>query len=341
MVVRLADVAQAAGVSSATASRVLNGSARVPAEGIAERVRAAAEQLGYFPNAQAQALARSSAGLVGLIVHDIADPYFSSIAHGVQHGLRGSGLRVMLSSTDRDGETELEAVRAFMSYRTDGIVLAGSRGIGGEEELAGALEVYQKNGGKVVIVGQPLPGTLGLYVDNRGAAAKLVSGLVELGHRRFIILLGDAELKTIQERKAGFFDGLTEAGLEPMAVLSATFTRNGGLEAMTRHLGESAEDLGEGQVCVLAANDVMALGALTAVRRAGLRVPEDVAVAGFDDISTLEDMVPSISTVHLPLSEMGERAGRMLLAADEGESGEIQVVAGEPIFRESTTFCPR
>ena len=341
MVVRLADVAQAAGVSSATASRVLNGSARVPAEDIAGRVRAAAERLGYFPNAQAQALARSSAGLVGLIVHDIADPYFSSIAHGVQHGLRGSGLRVMLSSTDRDGETELEAVRAFMSYRTDGIVLAGSRGLDGEAELAAALEMYQKNGGKVVVVGQPLPDTLGLYVDNRGAATRLVRGLVGLGHRRFVILMGDAQLKTIEERKAGFLEGLAEAGIEPLAVLLGAFTRDGGLETMTRHLEESASDLGQGQICVLAANDVMALGALTAIRRAGLRVPQDVALAGFDDISTLEDMVPSITTVHLPLDEMGERAGRMLLDGDGDGGDDVQVVAGEPVFRESTAFCPR
>lgn len=341
MVVRLADVAQAAGVSSATASRVLNGSSRVPAEEIAERVREAAENLGYFPNAQAQALARSSAGLVGLIVHDIADPYFSSIAHGVQRGLHGSGLRVMLSSTDRDVETELDAVRAFMSYRTDGIVLAGSRGLDGEEQLAAALAKYQKNGGKVVIVGQPLPGTQGLQVDNRGSATALVRGLLELGHRRFVILMGDAALKTIEERKAGFLDGLKEAGIEPLAMISGEFTRLGGVEAMAQYLAASAAELGEGQVCVLAANDVMALGALSAIRRAGLRVPEDLALAGFDDVSSLEDMLPSITTVHLPLDEMGERAGRMLLETGELESGGVQVVSGEPIFRESTVFCSK
>ena len=338
MVVRLADVAREAGVSPATASRVLNGSSRSPAEAIAEKVRGAAERLGYFPNAQAQALARSSAGLVGLIVHDIADPYFSSIAHGVQHGLKGSGLRVMLSSTDRDGETEMEAVRAFMSYRTEGIVLAGSRTVDGDEHLAAAVETYRKNGGRVVMIGQPLPGTLGLRVDNRGSAAELVRQLVALGHRRFVILSGDMNLVTVGDRHAGIMEGLAEAGIEPLAVLPGIFTRDGGLETMTEYLEASKGEVARGQVCVLAANDVMALGALTAVRRAGLRVPQDVAVAGFDDIATLEDMVPSVTTVRLPLDAMGEQAARMLLG-EEGEEA-IQVVDGEPVLRESTAFCP-
>ncbi|NKG19846.1 LacI family DNA-binding transcriptional regulator [Paeniglutamicibacter terrestris] len=338
MVVRLADVAREAGVSPATASRVLNGSSRSPAEAIAEKVRRAAERLGYFPNAQAQALARSSAGLVGLIVHDIADPYFSSIAHGVQHGLHGSGLRVMLSSTDRDGETEMEAVRAFMSYRTEGIVLAGSRTVDGDEPLIAAVETYRKNGGKVIMIGQPLPGTLGLSVDNRGSATELVRQLVELGHRRFVILAGDMNLVTVKDRHAGFIEGLDEAGLSALAVLPGVFTRDGGLEVMTEYLDASGAEIAQGQICVLAANDVMALGALTAVRRAGLRVPQDVALAGFDDIATLEDMIPSITTVQLPLDSMGEQAALMLLGAEDAAS--VRVIDGTPVLRESTTFCP-
>ena len=123
----LSGVARHAGVSLASASRVLNGSSRRPAEEIAERVRAAALELGYVPNAQAQALARSSTGLVGLVVHDISDPYFSSIARGVQHAARNYRRQVLLASTDPSESAEHDAVSAFASHRTDAIILAGSR----------------------------------------------------------------------------------------------------------------------------------------------------------------------------------------------------------------------
>ncbi|HEX2246086.1 MAG TPA: LacI family DNA-binding transcriptional regulator [Arthrobacter sp.] len=339
MVVRLADVARDAGVSQATASRVLNGSDRKPAEEIAERVRAAAERLGYFPNAQAQALARSSAGLVGLIVHDIADPYFSSIARGVQHGLKGSGRQVLLSSTDRDGETELDALRAFMSYRTDGVVLAGSRGLQDDAELELAVKRYRDNGGKVAMIGQPLPGTSGLEVDNRGAAALLAGALLDQGHRRFAILAGDTTLTTAQDRIAGFIGRLREAGVEPERVVSGAFTRDGGYDAMSELLADPEGLLADGQICVFGTNDVMVLGALTAIRERGLRVPDDIAIAGFDDIPTLMDMYPAVTTVRLPLVAMGRMAGELMLS--ETEEVWRTVIEGEPVLRESTRRVER
>ncbi len=130
MAVKLSEVARQAGVSLATASRVLNGSARTPAADISDRVKAATEELGYVANAQAQALARSTTGLVGLVVHDIADPYFSAIAHGVQETALHYRHQVLLAGTDIAGgaepaeSAELAAVNAFISYRTDAIILA-------------------------------------------------------------------------------------------------------------------------------------------------------------------------------------------------------------------------
>ncbi|MGG5752173.1 LacI family DNA-binding transcriptional regulator [Zafaria sp. Z1313] len=339
MVVRLADVAKEAGVSQATASRVLNGSSRKPAEVIADRVREAAERLGYFPNAQAQALARSSAGLVGLIVHDIADPYFSSIARGVQHGLAGTGYQLLLSSTDRDGEAELAAVRAFMSHRTDGILLAGSRGLEDDDVLAAAIGRYQDNGGRVAMIGQPLPGAGGIEVDNAGAAGLLADELLGLGHRRFAVLAGDSSLVTARDRVEGFVGRLREAGFEPEAVLEGAFTRDGGHASLRELLEALPVGAGAEQLCVFCANDVMVLGALTALREAGLRVPDDVAIAGFDDIPTLADMHPSISTVRLPLEEMGRSAGELILAV--AGVGERSVVVGEPVLRESTARVER
>ncbi|MBG6084305.1 LacI family DNA-binding transcriptional regulator [Zhihengliuella flava] len=334
MAVRLAEVAAEAGVSAATASRVLNGSSRRPAEEIAERVRAAAERLGYYPNAQAQALARSSASLVGLIVHDIADPYFSTIARGVQERLSGSGIQVMLASTGRDSALELEAVRSFMSHRTDAILLAGSRGLSDDEELVVALERYQGSGGRVVMIGQPLDLAGGIHLDNRGAAAALAAELLAAGHRRFAVLAGDPALITAAERVAGFVERLAEEGIEPLLVSEGVFTRDGGHDDMSRLLEAGALDLDSGQVCVFCANDVMALGAMTAIREHGLAVPSDVAVAGFDDIPTLGDMVPSVTTVRLPLEEIGRQAADFVLS--EVDETYRESVRGEPVLREST-----
>lgn len=338
MAVRLADVAEAAGVSQATASRVLNGSARRPKADVAERVRTAAEQLGYFPNAQAQALARSTAGLIGLIVHDIADPYFSSIARGAQRGLADSGLQLMLASTEREAQAEVESVRAFMSYRTDAIILAGSRGFDDDAVLQQVLDTYQANGGRAAMIGQPLSNTGGVQIDNAGGAAALAEQLVKAGHRRFAVLSGEAELTTALQRAEGFHGKLKDFGLPVETVLEGAFTREGGY-LMMRELLEArlVTDRQAGQqdpICVFCVNDVMALGALAAVREAGLSVPGDVAIAGFDDIPTLADQYPSITTVRLPLEEIGRTSVQMLL--NNGDAGHRLVVEGIPVLRDST-----
>ncbi|GAA1175237.1 LacI family DNA-binding transcriptional regulator [Nesterenkonia xinjiangensis] len=334
MAVRLADVAKAAGVSQSTASRVLNGSTRRPKPEIADRVRAAAEELGYFPNAQAQALARSSAGLMGLIVHDIADPYFSSIARGAQRGLAGTGVQLMLASTEREAAAEIEAVRAFMSYRTDAILLAGSRGTQDDALLQKVLETYQDNGGKVAMIGQPFPSAGGVQIDNEGGAAALAAELLKLGHRRFAVLGGEAELSTSAQRSAGFLAKLKSAGVVPEVVREGTFTRDGGYFMMSELISSGVVASSSAPLCVFCVNDVMALGAMAAIRAAGLRVPDDVALAGFDDIPTLGDQFPSITTVRLPLEEIGRMTASMTL--NNGEAERRMVVEGTPVLRDST-----
>lgn len=336
MAVRLTDVANEAGVSLATASRVLNGSARKPAEEISLKVRQAAEKLGYFPNAQAQALARSSTKLVGLIVRDIADPYFSSIARGVQRGLGESGIQLLLASVGSDYEREMEAIKAFMSQRTDAIILSGSRLLKGDQQLVQLLESYQSNGGRAIMIGQPLALTGGIQIDNQGTAADLASELVRQGHRRFAILAGDPKLVTPTHRALGFKDKLELTGIEVEQTLYGAFSREGGYLAMSDYLTAREKQKISGQVCIFCVSDVMALGALHAIRERGLRVPEDIALVGFDDIPTLVDVTPSVSTARLPLEEIGRMAGEMVL----GESGaKLVVVSGTPVLRRSSQLA--
>ncbi len=348
MPVKLTEVARHAGVSLATASRVLNGSSRTPAAGIAERVKSAAEELGYVANAQAQALARSTTGLVGLVVHDIADPYFSAIAHGVQEAALTSHHQVLLAGTDiagdggSPGDAELAAVNAFISYRTDAIILAASRLLEEDPRLIKALSQYITNGGRVVTLGaSAIPEARVLTVANREGAAALVAALVTQGIRRFVILAGPHERNTARVRVEGFLQGLAGEKIEPLAVVHGAFTSKGGHDATLEYmdsLGDSAavpailtHDAGS-PVCILAANDVMALGAMTALRSRGLAIPADVQVAGFDDIPTLRDHSPGLTTYSLPLEEMGRLAAEMALTPAGKQSHSV---TGAVVLRES------
>ncbi|WP_028281221.1 LacI family DNA-binding transcriptional regulator [Arthrobacter sp. H5] len=328
--VTLSGVARHAGVSLATASRVLNGSDRRPAEKIAERVRAAALELGYVPNAQAQALARSSTGLVGLVVHDISDPYFSSIARGVQHAARGYNRQVLLASTDPSETAEWDAVSAFASHRTDAIILAGSRKVAPEPDLERELVRYEKNGGRVVTVGGSPGAGITLPVGNYDGAMALVAKLISQGRNRFAILAGPEGLNTARDRVAGFAAALEAAHLAPAAVIVSEFTREGGYDAAQ----QCWEQLGgERGVCLLAVNDVMAIGAIAGLRSIGVAVPADALVTGFDDIPTLRDYCPGLTTVRLPLELIGENAAHLAFSQGGGNPG---VITGEIILREST-----
>lgn len=337
--VTLNDVAMLAGVSQPTASRVLNGSSRKPSPAVVEAVRLAAEKLGYISNAQAQALARSYTGLVGLVVHDIADPYFSTIAAGVQGEASQRDRQVLLATTLRSTEQEIRAVNAFIGHRTDAIVLVGSRlhtddGLRDQERLAVLLNRYRDLGGRVVVIGQPLPGTHTIAPENRVGAAALAKALIAQAPREFVILAGPQKLATAVDRTAGFVRELRRAGIKPLAVVPGEFTRDGGYEAAQQVVASLRPGRRWG-ACVFAVNDVMALGAIAAFRDAGLRTPHDVRVAGFDDIPTLRDYHPGLTTVGLPLQEMGRRAIEMALASDtRGQS--VTRVTGRVIVRAST-----
>lgn len=341
--VTLTDVAVRAGVSQPTASRVLNGSKRTPAPDIVERVRRAADELGYTPNAQAQALARASTGLIGLVVHDIADPYFSVVASGVHRAASARGRQMLLAVSSRDPNTELACIESFVAHRNEAIVVVGSRATSpsahrAAERLDGVIDRFQRNGGRLVVVGQSIPGASAVVPDNRGGAEALARALVDRAQlRAFALLAGPPESATAVDRTAGFLAGLTALGVAPVSVRPGEFTRDGGYDAARRAIAEH-EPTAERPVCLFATNDVMAVGALTAVRDAGLVVPQQVQVAGFDDIPTLRDLSPSLTTVRLPLEEMGEAAVR--IGIDE-PGIEVVTVSGEVVLRDSTDLGRR
>ncbi len=334
--VTLQDVADRAGVSITTASRVVNdGTRRVGAQ-LAQRVHRAAAELGYTANLQARAVATGRSSMVGVVVHDIADPYFSSIAAGLVEVASRSELLVCMSAAAANEAAEREYVSLMRAQRARAVILIGSRTDDGAERAALAAEVaaFTRQGGRAVCVGQPLLGVDTIAPENAAGADALARALAALGHRRFAVLAGPRGSITVQDRIEGFRAGLAawSIGLDPAGIVHAAFSRDGGYEAMSAILASG----GKLPDCVFAVNDVMAVGALARLRAAGMSVPGDVAVAGFDDIVTLRDVTPPLTTVRLPLTQMGEMAANMVLTGGQPGRPLIVPVPGEVIMRDST-----
>lgn len=334
--VTLQDVADRAGVSITTASRVVNdGTRRVGAQ-LAQRVHRAAAELGYTANLQARAVATGRSSMVGVVVHDIADPYFSSIAAGLIEMASRSELLVCMSAAAANEAAEREYVSLMRAQRARAVILIGSRTDDAAERAALGAEVaaFTRQGGRAVCVGQPLLGVDTIVPGNVAGADALARALAALGHRRFAVLAGPRGSITVQDRIEGFRAGLAawSIGLDPAGVVHAAFSRDGGYEAMSAILASG----GKLPDCVFAVNDVMAVGALARLRAAGMSVPGDVAVAGFDDIVTLRDVTPPLTTVRLPLTQMGEMAANMVLTGGRPGRPLIVPVPGEVIMRDST-----
>jgi LacI family transcriptional regulator len=374
--VTLSQVAREAGVSLATASRAINGSAtRSVREDLRARVLETARRLDYSPDPSAQAMARGRTTALGLVVHDIADPYFSTIAAGVARAAEREGLIVTLASTEHSPERELAFVELARRQRSRAIILAGGRlgsdggtadggTAGGGTATAGALEAalnaFRDAGGGVALIGQAVGDLPVVELANADGAAELARALHGLGYRRFAVLAGPIGHRTAADRTDGFTAALAELGspVAPDDVLVCEFTRDGGYSAMSGLIeragggavsgGTAAPGGGKGAASgsgatsgsgrslpelVFAVNDVMAVGTMAAVRDAGLSVPDDVAVAGFDDIHTLRDVTPGLTTVRIPLAEVGALATDLAL----GRSDQVRTpVRGEAVLRDST-----
>lgn len=312
-VVRLQDVAEAAGVSLATASRSLSGSNGV-SPALAERVRAVADELGYVVNAHARSLAGGATSSIGLVVHEIGDPYFTEIAAGVMGLGEQLGLMVQVRQTRRDPDLELAQIRALVANRVDGILIAGSGYVdpAAEQPARRQLEAFRNAGGRVAAIGRHHLGVDAVLPDNIAGGRTIAEHLLGLGHRRVAIAAGSAALTTIADRLAGVGEALAAAGRRPdeWPVVEAAFTRQGGKDAARQVLAGHPD-----VTAIIALNDDMAIGALSALRASGVAVPAEVSVAGFDDIEVAEDLAPSLTTVRLPMREMGEMALTLALSA--------------------------
>jgi len=410
--VTLADVAARAGVSAATVSRVLNANYPV-AEATRARVLRAVEELQYVVNGPASALAAASSDLVGILVNDIADPFFGIMASAVQGELgeldemgdegtgagvgagagAGAGAAVraggrklaVVCNTGGSPERELTYLTLLQRQRAAAVVLTGGAvdDAGHARALAARLRRLAAAGTRVVLCGRPPlggdedrlvdgdgdggrdgdadgagdgsgpgsrpePPVVTVAFDNLGGARRLTAHLLALGHTRIGYVAGPPERTTTRHRLAGHRLALREHAPEPcdgggllaeadrLTVHGGAYDRASGYDGARELLCRAPE-----LTAVLAANDTVALGVCAALRERGLRVPEDVSVAGFDDLPFSADTRPALTTVRLPLHDAGARAGRLALGLEEPPPGGVATVRAELTARASTGPPPR
>ena len=314
----------------ATVSRVVNGTAVVRDE-TRLRVEVEVARLGYSPNAAARSLITSRTSTVGVVLPDIWGEYFSEVIRGIDLSARRAGFHVLVSSSHSDASETRDVLRA-MHGRVDGVIVMSPH------EPPRVLEGSLPASLPAVFLNTAPGGTRrpSLGVDNRGGARAMTAHLLGLGHRRIAFVAGPPSNFDAAERLRGFRDALRAAGLAPGAAVEVAgdFSEESGEAA-----GEAILRLARRPTAVFAANDSMAIGVLGSLRRAGVRLPEDVAVAGFDDIPVARFAHPPLSTVQHDIRSLGERAFARLLAEIHGEGPSPAVREVFPfrlVFRDST-----
>jgi LacI family transcriptional regulator len=308
---RLVDVAERAGVSIATASRALAGRDGV-SEAVASRIRQISQELGYVANPYARTLAGGASSTVGLVVHQVDDPYFSEIAGGVIKVADEQRLLVQICHSGRDPEHELRQIRHLIAQQVGIIIVAGSGYSDArfEAQAKEELSAFQRQGGRVAVIGRHSLGVDAVLPDNEAGGRLLGDHLVQLGHRHIAVAAGTRGLTTVVDRLAGVAAGLAAHGLAlaDLPVVHTDFTRDGGREAAARILRDHPST-----TAIIALNDAMAMGVLSGLRAARVAVPERMSVVGFDDVSVAADLAPSLTTVRLPMTDMGRWALELAL----------------------------
>jgi LacI family transcriptional regulator len=325
--ITIRDVAREAGVSIATVSRVFNNAEAVAADTRRE-VRAVATRLGYSPHGAARSLITRRTATIGLILPDLYGEFFSELIRGVDQAVRAHGYHLLVSSSHAD-RAEVDSAMALMRGRVDGVVvMLPDRDGEHVPPTSGRLPFVRLGGAPHNGDGDAI------VVANRDGARAMVHHLVELGHTRIGVIAGAEGNSDAEERMAGVVDGLVEAGLDQGAMVRASgdFSEASGFRAARELIRANPRP-----TAIFALNDAMAIGALSALRAAGLKVPSDIAVAGFDDIPMAQFLDPPLTTVRVDISAMGARAAnRVLSRLGNGPSGSgVEIVPTTLMVRRS------
>jgi LacI family transcriptional regulator len=297
-------VAERAGVSISTVSRVLNDTCKV-SDDKRKRVKDAAKALGYLPNPAAQSLHSRRTGGLGILLPFVSGEFFAEFLNGVDEMAQQEGW-LLLISTSHNSEQELRAALRGMYGRVDGLIIMAPN--------ASAELVLRRPADEVPIVfvntESHKPTVDMITFDNYGGMREMTHHFLARGHKRIGMICGPEPAFDARERLRGYLDAHQEAGVDvdPALQVPGNYSQQSGHDAAVRLLA-----LRERPTAIMAANDDSAIGALSAIRDAGLRIPEDVALSGFDDVPSARFTVPPLSTVHVPVRELGALSIRLLL----------------------------
>jgi len=332
-VMKIHEVARRAGVSTATVSRTINKPSLVDPQ-TAKRVWKVIEKLRYYPNTQARALVSGRSRILGLIVSDITNPFFPELIKGFEDIAIQNGYEILVSSTNYDSARMALCVRRMLERNVEGVAIMTS-----EMDKHLLDQLARRNVPMVFLdVGITGAGVSRVVVDYAMGVNEAMDHLLSLGHRRIGFISGPWALKSARIRRTAFLRSLGAYGIDEdkRLVAEGDHTVDGGLLAMAQMLASKCAP-----TALLASNDLTAIGAMRAVRRAGLSVPRDVSIVGFDDIRLAEFTEPPLTTVHLSREELAEHAFHALLGAGaqaDGRRKAEHAVETHLVIRETT--CP-
>jgi LacI family transcriptional regulator len=313
--VTIREIAELAGVSIATVSRVVNGRGDVSDE-TREIVQRVVREHGYSANRSARGLSAGRTGFVGVTIPKVHPVYFSSILSGAAEALSEQDMRIVLCPTEHEHDREVSLLERLMHGTTDGALLVLP------EETNDELESLLNHGYRFVVVDplKPLKERIpAVSAANSSGANQAIKHLLGLGHRRIGAITGPAGWLATDERRGGYHAALASAGImpDPALEVASDFQVEGGIEAAGRLL-----DAAERPSAIFAFNDNLAIGAMHAARARGLRLPEDLSIVGFDDLEWAQHVTPPLTTVRQPLAEMGRMAVSLLTRLLDNQSFE-------------------
>lgn len=336
MTMTLKELGLLAGVHPSTVARVLNDDPRQRvSEALRVRILALAHEHGYRPNHLARSLRIKRSFVIGTVIPDIANPFFAILFRGIEDALAASGYSVIMANTDDEPAREQRSIDMLRGRQVDGLLLATARR---DDPTIAALTAV---GFPFVLVNRhtdPIRSNA-VVPDDYAGAASAVEHLIALGHRRIAHLAGSDEMSTGHTRCRGYTDTIRRHHLptDPELIVRGSFREAGGYQAMRRLL-----DLPQPPTAVFAVNDLAAIGAMRAIEEGGLQVPRDISIVGFNDLSAAIGTTRLLTTVRLPLHDMGKAAAERLLSqiTSEVDALEPVMIPVELVIRQSTGPAP-
>jgi DNA-binding LacI/PurR family transcriptional regulator len=331
------DVADLAGVSQSTVSRILSGdTSKFFSEKTRKRVVKIAAELGYSPNPIARALRGKHTNLIGLIIRNISDPFFAELVSEVSIQARELGYQLVLGHAQSEPDQVLRMSQVLDTRHTDGVIILGDL----EDDKRAIADIMEGKRALVTMCrGQAQPGVLTVNVDNRAGMQELLEHLRELGHSRLAFIQGGS-MGDFQVRRQKFLEFVeeNELDLDPAWLVDVTDDCSGGYCAMQNLLSQTRRP-----TAVIAADDLIAIGALSASLEAGVRVPDEISITGFDGIEMTRYVTPALTTVRQPIDAMSRLALTRLLDLIGGSAvpeDNLIMVRPELIVRNSTGPAP-